>query len=121
VVVAASAAPPGSRVSRSAPRPRRVVLTALLAALVLAVVSVPLAMGVALGASTTWLPQGGKRSSTWAVLVAAVLAAAWTFSTSSAISPPEVADALVALAVGLACGHVLFVRERRGRPEPGVG
>jgi arabinofuranan 3-O-arabinosyltransferase len=56
VVVAASAAPTESRVSRSAPRPRRLVLTALLAALVLAVVSVPLAMGVALGAATTWLP-----------------------------------------------------------------
>lgn len=123
VVVHASAAPPGSRVSRSPRSPRRLVLAALLAALVLvlAVVSVPLAMGVALGAATTWLPRRGKRSATWAVLVAAVLAAAWTFSTSSAISPPEGADALVALAVGLACGHVLLVRERRGRPEPGVG
>ena len=123
VVVAASAAPPGSRVSRSAPRPRRLVLTTLLAALVLvlAVVSVPLAMGVALGAATTWLPRRGLRSATWAVLVSAVLAAVWTFSTSSAISPPEGADALVALAVGLACGHVLLVRERRRASRAGRG
>ena len=116
VVVAASAAPPGSRVSRSAPG-SAVGADIAPAALVLAVVSVPLAMGVALGAATTWLPRGRKRSSTWAVLVAAVLAAAWTFSTSSAISPPVVADVLVALAVGLACGHVLSSASVAGVPN----
>ena len=100
------------------PRPRRLVLTALLAALVLAVVSVPLAVGVAVGAATTWLPRRGSGRYVGRARSRAVLAAVSTFSTSSVVIPPEGADALVALAVGLACGHVLLVRERaRGVPS----
>ena len=89
----------------------------------LAVVSLPLGVGAALGAAAASLATRKEPAfvGTRASVAALVLAAVGAIWTSSVVAPPDAADALVALAVGLVSGHVLYTRERPDSVGPTVG
>ena len=107
------------RWSGPASRLRRPAL--VIAVLLLALVSPFLAVGAAVGVASGQLPAPAQRQLLWAALgmlpLAAVLA---LVSSDSILSPPQLSDALAALAVGLAVGLALRP-DHDSRLEPAEG